>query len=175
MKPYSDNIVFFDSEFSSLDPYIGEFLSIGLIKPDGEELYLELRYDGECDPWVKENILPTLNKEKVTREEAKRRIREFLGKDRPYLVSYVNQFDAIYWYKLFGVDEQPAFWIPIDFASILFGLGIEPRMYMETDGDPEGLAVRLGIDVSQYNLHNALDDARLLKDVYIRFYDKLNS
>ncbi len=45
MKSFSENIIFFDTEFSSLNPYEGEILSIGLVKPNGEELYLELEYD----------------------------------------------------------------------------------------------------------------------------------
>src|SRR4030066_1628453 len=46
MKPFSDNIVFLDTEFSSLDPYKGEILSIGLVKMNGDGLYLELEYTG---------------------------------------------------------------------------------------------------------------------------------
>jgi hypothetical protein len=48
--PYTDNLIFYDSEFSSLDPYEGEILSIGMVKPNGQELYLELEYEGEVDP-----------------------------------------------------------------------------------------------------------------------------
>jgi hypothetical protein len=40
VTPYSDNIVFVDTEFSGLEHYLGELISIGLVKPGGEELYL---------------------------------------------------------------------------------------------------------------------------------------
>lgn len=43
-KFYSENIIFFDTEFTHLDVEIGELLSIGLAKNTGEELYLELDY-----------------------------------------------------------------------------------------------------------------------------------
>lgn len=59
-KPYSKNIIFLDTEFSSLDPYKGEILSIALVKLEGDELYLELKYKGPIDPWVKKHIIPTL-------------------------------------------------------------------------------------------------------------------
>ena len=49
MKPYSGNIVFLDTEFSTLDPYNGEILSIGLVKMNGEELYVELKHRGLDD------------------------------------------------------------------------------------------------------------------------------
>lgn len=165
-KLFSDNIIFMDSEFSSLDPYKGEILSIGLVKPNGEELYLELEYDGEVDEWVKENIIPILNGSKISRQEAVKRIKEFIGEGNPYMICYVNQYDAIYWYKLFGVDNNPCFWIPIDFASVLFGLGIDPESYYK---DKKEFAAKLGIYAAKYTSHNALDDAKLLREVYLRF------
>src|SRR3990167_10398398 len=113
-KPFSDNIIFVDTEFSSLDPYKGELLSVGLVKLTGEELYLELRHNGEVDAWVKENILPTLIAKKVSRYQATLQIQEFVGSARPFMVSYVNQFDAIYLYKLIGTKDCPFFWLPID-------------------------------------------------------------
>jgi len=173
MKSFSKNIIFLDTEFSSLDPYKGEILSIGLVKLNGEELYLELKYDGEIDPWVKKNIIPTLKDPKVSRETAKRRIREFIGKKKPYLVSYVNQFDAIYWYKLFGVNNHPAHWLPIDFASILFGLGINPEAYYY--GDKDNFYKEMGIDHTKYKEHHALDDAKLLREVYLKFVENKQS
>jgi hypothetical protein len=39
MQPFeAENILFIDTEFSDLDPYIGEILSIGMVKLSGEEL-----------------------------------------------------------------------------------------------------------------------------------------
>lgn len=167
LRIFSDNIVFFDTEFSDLDPYKGELLSVGLVKPTGEEFYIEIEYDGEVSDWVKENVVPYFIGPKVSREEAKEKIRDFLGPTTPYLVSYVNQFDAIYWYKLFGMDNHPAYWIPIDFASILFTLGFNPGSLSNDDFLDD-----LGVDVSKYQKHNALDDAKLLKEVYVKFFKR---
>lgn len=169
MKPFSDNIIFLDTEFSSLDPYKGEILSIGIVKLNGEELYLELEYDGEYDKWVKENILPTLKGVKVSREEAKRRIKDFIGKDKPYMVAHVNQYDVIYLKKLFGVGNNPFFWIPIDFAPVLFILGINPETHYLRDKD---FYKKISVDPTKYKQHHALDDAKLLREVYLKFTEK---
>lgn len=165
-RPYSDNIIFFDTEFTHLDPKIGSLLSIGMVKPSGEELYLELEWRDPVDPWVLKNVLPNLREEKVSRETAVAKLREFVGNGKPYLISYVNQFDAIYWYELFGSpQDHPAFWIPIDFASILFGLGYDPNSFGKKKFFSD-----LGVDKDAYTLHNALEDARLLKQVYEKFF-----
>jgi hypothetical protein len=166
-NPFSENIIFFDTEFSDLDPYKGEILSLGMVKPNGQELYLEIEYNGEVSDWVKDNVIPYLKGPKLSRNEAKLKIREFVGPAEPYLVSYVNQFDAIYWYKLFGVDDHPAYWIPIDFASILFGFGINPEDY----SNPIFLK-ELGIEAGKYQKHNALEDAKLLREIYLKFFEK---
>lgn len=162
-NPFSDNIIFLDTEFSTLDPYKGEILSIGLVKLNGEELYLELDYDGETSNWVKENILPLLNNKKVNRDEAVRRIKDFVGNTKPYAISNVNQYDTIYLYKLLRLGnggENPFFWIPIDFASILFSMGLDP----ENDD--------WKIDKTKYKEHHALDDAKCLREAYLKIFNR---
>lgn len=169
---FSNNIIFFDTEFSNIDTQVGELMSIGLIKPSGEELYLELEYNQQnVHPWVIENVVPFLSGNKITKDEAVEKIWEFIGRgdEKPFLMAYVNQFDSIYWYRLFNdPKDHPVFWIPIDFASILFSFGF----------DPEKMRVGeffewLGVDITKYNKHNALDDARKLKDVYEKFKEKM--
>ncbi|PIR91137.1 hypothetical protein CO121_01055 [bacterium (Candidatus Gribaldobacteria) CG_4_9_14_3_um_filter_36_15] len=167
MKPFSKNIIFLDTEFSSLDPYKGEILSIGLVKLNEEELYIELEYDGKVDEWVKENIIPNLTEPKVSRKETVERIKEFIGDTEPYMVGYVNQFDAIYWHKLFGIENNPCHWIPIDFASMLFASGINPERYNWENED--NFYKEIGIDHNKYRKHHALDDAKLLREVYLKF------
>lgn len=165
-KSYSKNIIFLDTEFSSLDPYKGEILSIGIVKLDGKELYLELEHDGPVDKWVKENIIPTLKEKKYSRKDAIMKINQFVGKEKSYVISYVNQYDTIYTYKLFGKGNEPFYWLPIDFASVLFSLGIDPESYYPED--KKNFFKKIGIDASKYRMHNALDDARLLRDVYLK-------
>ena len=171
-SPYSDNIIFLDTEFTTLDPAKGQLISIGLIKQNGKQLYLELEYDeNTLESWVKKNVIPSLTGDQISREVAQKKIERFIGNkvEKPYLVAYVNQFDAIYWYKLFGsAKKHPAFWVPIDFASILFGLGYKPNSL----GSHKFLK-DLGVEKSGYTEHNALDDARMLRDVYNALFAKL--
>ncbi|HSW80681.1 MAG TPA: hypothetical protein VLG47_07930 [Candidatus Saccharimonadales bacterium] len=164
MSPASDNVIFYDTEFSSLDPYIGEILSIGLVKVNGESLYLELDYTGEYSDWVKENILDDLKGPKVSRTVAKMQVENFIGGNRPYMVANVNCYDAVYTYKIFGADHHPFNWIPVDFASMLFAHGIDPEVYINRE---EKFFARLGVDFHKYYQHNALDDAKLLRDTYL--------
>lgn len=157
-----------DTEFTHLDPKKGQLLSIGLIKQTGEELYVELEYTVEPHPWVVENVLPGLSGDKISRTEAREKIRAFVGESKPYLMAYVNQFDAIFWYELFGDPQShPAFWIPLDFASVLFAYKYDPNSMGK-----ESFFNDLGIDKAAFTLHNALDDARLLRSVYIAFIEK---
>jgi DNA polymerase III epsilon subunit-like protein len=165
--PFSENVIFLDTEFSSLDPYKGEILSIGLVKLNGEELYLELNFDGHFDPWVTENIIPNLKAKKVSRKDALVKIKKFIGSRKPYIIAYVNQYDVIYTYKLFGEEEKPFFWLPIDFASILFGLGINPEAYSLEN--KENFFKKIKVDSYKFkHTHNALEDARLLREVYLK-------
>ncbi len=168
--PFSDNILFVDTEFTSLDPYKGELLSIGLVKPNGEELYIELEWDGAVDDWVQEHVVPFLAEEKIERGEAIRKLKDFVGNKEPFMVAYVNQFDALYLYKLCGTDGTPFHWIPIDFASVLFSLGMSPESYYH--GDKNNFYQELGIDHTRYREHHALDDAKLLREVYLKLASK---
>ena len=172
-NPYSENLIFFDTEFSSNNPNEGEIISLAMIKMDGSELYLELEFDGEVHNWVKSNVLPFLTGKKVNKEDAKKKILEFIGdhprSEKPFLVTYVNQFYFVYFMKIFDYYNSPFQPIPIDFASILFALGINPDEYKQRLDHK--LMSDLKIDISKYRIHHALDDARLLKEVFIRLQE----
>lgn len=154
-----------DSEFTELSAEGTEIMSIGLIKENGEELYLELDYEGEASDWVKENVMPYMTGEKISKEDAKRKIREFVGNSQPLMMAYVNMFDWMGVCKLFGVSPNtlPFYWKPLDFATILHQKGFDITKQIEV------MAKESGIDTSKYKKHNALDDAKLLKE----FYEKI--
>jgi DNA polymerase III epsilon subunit-like protein len=175
ISPYeSKNIIFIDTEFTSLDPSIGEILSIGIVKPTGESLYIELAHDGPVDPWVWRHILPMLTAPKVSKEEAKQQIKKFLGRKHPFAVAYVDNYDSLYFVKLFGVGKLPFRWMTIDFSSILFAHGIDPTKMLATESDAKQLYRSLGIDLTKYTAHHALDDARLLKDAWMALLQDTN-
>lgn len=170
-QPFTDNIIFYDTEFSSLDPYVGEILSVGMVKLNGEEFYCELEYEGEYSDWVKEHLLSTLTGPKLSRIEAQQQIRDFVGDTKPYMLAYINQFDAVYTHKLFdGRENGPFYWLPLDFASILVGLGYNPEIFK--DDDYTKLATQLGVEVHEGHTHNALDDAKFLREVYLALVKK---
>ena len=166
---FSDNIVFMDGEFTSLNACTGELLSVGLVKYTGEESYVEIAYEGPVDPWVTKNVLPQLRGPVVSKEEAREHIKAFIGDSRPFCVAYVNQFDSIFWYKLFDSPKRhPVFWLPIDFAAILYGYGFDPESM-----NKKRFFDMIGVDKSAYAFHNALEDARLLAETYKKFFEHL--
>lgn len=173
IKPFSENIIFYDAEFTSLNPYEGEILSLGMVKGNGEEIYLEVNRSGMMiDPWVVDHVIPYLRGESQPVNVARGLLRDFIGTGKPYLVSFVNQYDTIFLHKLFDVQrdtrtEVPQHWIHVDFASILFGFGENPESYRLEN---ESFMRELGIEKARYNKHFALDDAKLLRDMYTAFY-----
>ncbi|MDP2946918.1 MAG: 3'-5' exoribonuclease [Nanoarchaeota archaeon] len=176
MKPFSDNIIFWDAEFSGFDFCNGQILSIGMVKLNGEELYFELEQEKEICDWVKENVVPFLKQEKISKGEAIKRITEFVGDNKPYLISNVIVLDAPFLNNLFGINNEkgnklfPFHWILLDFASMLFALGIDPERL--TSKFKDKFVRDLGINIDRYKKHHALDDAKLLRDVYLKLLDK---
>ena len=77
----------------------------------------------------------------------------------------MNSYDTLYFYKLFGFPRggQPCFWLPVDLSSIMFGAGKDPAELFQ-------YAAELGIDTKPYTQHHALHDARLVRDVYMKFF-----
>ena len=156
-----------DTEFTSLDPSTGQILSIGIVKLGGEELYLELEYEGAVDPWVSKNIMPMLTGKKVNAADAKKLIKRFVGNKKPFAVAFVDNYDNLYFVKMFGVGKLPFNWMTIDFTSILFANGINPTKFLASESDAKVLYRSLGIDLAKYTSHYALDDARLLRDAWV--------
>jgi DNA polymerase III subunit epsilon len=170
MKQFSDNIIFFDSEFSSFDTKKGELLSIGMVKMNGEELYLELESTIEPEEWVKENVVPYLTGEKISPAEAIEKIKKFAGSSTPFLLSYVNVYDAVYLKNILGPGKNNIFhWMTIDIASMFFAIGLNPEAF--GDADRDGTFEKMGIDWKKYREHHALDDAKLLREFYIKFFN----
>jgi len=170
IKPFSENIIFYDSEFSSFDSKNGELLSIGMVKMNGEELYLELKSTSEPIDWVKENVIPFLTGKKISPAAALKKIKKFAGSKTPFLLSYIDNYDAVYLKNIMGPGKNNIFhWIAIDISSMFFALGLNPEDF--GDGDKSGLFKKLGIDWKKYREHHALDDAKLLREFYIKFFN----
>ena len=173
ITPYeTSNLIFIDTEFSDLDPYSGEILSIGIVKLSGEELYIELDYTGKSSKWVRKNILKTLKQTKISRQAAVDQIRAFIGEEEPFAVAFVDNYDVIYLTKLFGAGQLPFKWMTVDFASILFANGINPVKFQLESESAKSFYASLGIDTKKYKHHHALDDARLVRDVWLKLVEE---
>lgn len=168
--PYEkENIIFIDTEFTDLDPYKGEILSIGIVKHSGEELYIELEQPSESTDWVIKHILPNLKETKTySKSEAVEAITVFLAGTQPFAVGFVDNYDVIYLTKIFGVGNLPFRWVTIDFASILFAIGINPVKFKTDEKGAISFYKKLGIELKNYRQHHALDDAKLLRDVWMK-------
>lgn len=165
--PFSDDIVFFDAEFTGMNACIDDLMAVGMVNFDGtKELYFELPYDdAKVAPWTREHVLPFLTGENILpQEQAREAINDFCGSSEPHLVATVNQRDMGFFHKLYEGHKEPIHTIPIDFASILFGMGLDPSRRI--NGEKEPFYKQFDIDLSKYNLHNALDDAKLMRELY---------
>lgn len=171
MTPFSQKIIFFDAEFTSLEYEKSELLSFGAVTLDGKEFYCEIAQDTEnSSDFVKEHILPTLTAPKISMDEVRVQIAQFVkenfGSHHPYLATFVYKYDAYHWYKLFGYNDEMTQRIILDFASMLFALGIDPEKHSASERD--AFLTELGVDVAKYAKHDALDDARILREAYIK-------
>ena len=173
LQPYeNENLIFIDTEYSSLDPETGVLLSIGVVKLSGEEFYLELEHTADVSDWVQEHIIPMLTQEKVSAEEAAKQIRDFIGDSLPFAVAFVDNYDVILLTKLLGAGELPFRWATIDFASILFAIGVNPVKFLPGEKGAASFYRKLGIKYGKYRKHHALDDAKLLRDVWLKITEQ---
>lgn len=166
--PFSDDAVFFDAEFTGLDACSDDLISVGMISMDGEkELYFEVPYDdAKLSDWTREHVVPYLTGEVITHTEARAAIRAFCGGTEPHLVATANRRDMGFFAELFKGEEEPIHRIPIDFASVLFGMGLNPARTI--DDEKELFYKEFDINLSDYDMHNALEDTRLMRDLYIK-------
>jgi DNA polymerase III epsilon subunit-like protein len=167
ITPYeTKNLIFLDTEFTSLDPTNGQILSIGIVKLNGEELYLELETAAPRSDWVKKHLI--LDQEKVSTDQAKQAVTDFLGDADPFAVAFVDNYDNLYMVKLFGEGKLPFKWLTIDMASILFAHGINPKSFLPNETAAKSFYKSIGVDMSSYRQHHALDDAKLLREVWLK-------
>lgn len=138
--------IFFDTEFFE-DGKTIDLISIGMVREDGAELYLEsaeadLKRAG-ADPWVAENVIRHLTGDGISRKEMAERIIAFCG-DEPEFWAYYADYDWVVLCQLFGrMIHLPKGW----------------PMFCR---DLQQEAVRLGIKLPpmESGEHHALADAR---------------
>lgn len=141
--------IYFDTEFIE-DGKTIDLLSIGLIREDGAELYLE---NNEADPsraseWVRNNVIPSLGdgNARTTRADMAEEIRAFVG-ESPEFWAYFADYDWVVLCQLYGtMMDLPAGW-PMYCRDLKQELD-RGRMAIEQDD----------------SRHNALSDAAWVRD-----------
>ena len=128
--------LFIDGEWNSFG---GELISLALVSEDGREWYEVLRCDSP-HPWVEQNVIPKLGKEPSPRFMVQDSLQQFLA-----------NFDEIH---------VVADW-PEDIAHFCQLLITGPGERIATP--PLTMEV-LRVDSVSENPHNALDDARGLRN-----------
>lgn len=105
--------IWFDTEFIE-DGKTIDLLSIGLVRADGQELYLEnLNADySRASPWVRDNVIKHLDPAKhgVARDEMRFKVIEFVGA-KPEFWAYYADYDWVALCQIYGTMMQlPASW-----------------------------------------------------------------
>ena len=130
-----------DTEFNGWE---GELVSMGITSEDGKEFYEVL----ECRvpvPWVKENVVPLLLKDSISK-----------GLFTTRLEQYLSQWDRV---------EVIADWprdLELFYSSLLVGNGWMISI-------PKQFSTKLvrGLKTQSLLPHNAIEDARALKVAYL--------
>lgn len=147
--------IYFDTEFIEDDKTI-DLISIGLVREDGYELYLENREVdwSKASPWVLTNVFPFCQRDgvvQVTRTQIAKQIQEFAG-EKPEFWAYYADYDWVVLCQLYGTMMQ----LPPNFP--MFCRDVRQLM----DGKPRrGMPKQLGVK------HHALEDARWVRDAYL--------
>lgn len=149
--------VFFDTEFIE-DGRTIDLISIGLVREDGDELYLisnEFDESRAC-PWVRENVLShlpkTIDVPRHSRAEIARQVRLFVCDIKPEFWAYYADYDWVVLCQLFGrMIDLPSGWPKYcrDLKQLADDLGIKLPKQIEDE-------------------HHALADARWVRDSYHR-------
>lgn len=149
---------FIDWEFFE-DGKTIEPISLGIVSEDKRELYLEFEYDKEivsADQWMLENVIPYLDGNITSKEDARIKILEFIGSDKPEFWAYYADYDWVVLCQLFGrMIDLPKGWPKFC---------MDLQQYYIQIGEPD---VKPANDEFE---HHALADARWNKKLFERLW-----
>jgi hypothetical protein len=135
--------LFIDGEWNS---YGGELISLALVPAIGEHFYEVLGCDNP-DPWVAENVMPKLGKDRIS-----------MALMQEFLEVYLSQFESIH---IVADWPEDIMW----FCKVLV---TGPGTRINTP--PLSLEV-LRVDTVSKNPHNALADANALRSWWFALED----
>lgn len=134
--------LFIDTEFNGFG---GQLMSMALVCEDGREWYQVLPEPRVFNEWVYENVFPILNKEPMTRAEFQLSLKVFLEQfDSPTIYADWYTDLAHFFEAMAGKDHTTSFSFPC--TAVL--LKDVPDLKAELQ-------------------HNALSDARALRDWFV--------
>lgn len=135
---------FLDAEF---DIPTDSLISLGIISEDGNrEFYEVLEHSQIQDEWVKENVVPILNKEAVDLIEFQARLAKFIKQFAGMNIIVNHPNDVIYFCK--ALLQEKGKWI------------MTQPLTFEVDDELSGKASKI--------LHNALEDAKATRLDWLR-------
>jgi len=138
--------LFLDTEFNG---FMGELMSMALVPENqtDEQFYCELEFKGQLDPWVKDNVVPHMFMSPVSRSEFQKSLRQYIYGMGPGITIVADWPDDIRHFC----------------ESLITGPGqcVWPLHNIKFE-------LAFNIDYTSEVPHNALWDARAIRDVYLR-------
>lgn len=149
---------FLDTEFIE-DGKTIDLISIGIVREDGKTYYAE-SYEFDPDKasqWVMDNVFPFLNHDSISRNHIKQDILDFTAGDKEIeFWGYFADYDWVVFCQLFGTMMD----LPEDFP--MYCNDFKQVMH-------EHNLHKSNFDIINEQEHNALSDAKELRDMYIAY------
>src|SRR5688572_8689516 len=145
-------MLFLDCEFNG---HRGHLISMALVSDKGEEFYEVMPgvYHKDTVKWVRDNVLTKLGKDPLADEKS------FRDKLQHFLTKHVGEYIV--------ADSPADFWYLMDMVHEINEEGKYRYINLELD-----MKFIISREVKSENPHNALADARALKDWYIATFKK---
>lgn len=141
-----------------------DLISIGLVREDGKELYLEnagvSRHKMNADPWLSKHVTPKLSDDPKVRlwvPEIAEELKSFCSDIRPHFWAYYASYDFFLLCKIFGgLMNFPKGWTRYcgDTKQYIMHLGLGDELPDAPAQDPK-------------TKHHALEDAKWLKELHL--------
>lgn len=133
--------IYIDCEFNG---YAGELISMALVTEDGHEWYEVVMGNKPCVPWVLENVVPVLGKPRISKAQFHADLADFLSAYDGAEIIADHPADFMHLCRMMdNISAENDFRIPIECTMTL---------------------VRGSPDIAPEVPHNALSDARALRD-----------
>ncbi len=169
--------VFLDCEFTGLKKNT-DLISIALVSESGKEYYAVTHYDQfvvDTNPFLKENVEPNLGtEERKSKIEIFFEITKFFeglindADDQIRIIGDHIAYDWVLFCDLFSGERWPEYlhYIPLDISSLFWAAGVDPDI-KRSDYAFEDEEI-----IPKVVVHNALEDAILLKKCYEKFMSR---